>query len=78
MIVLIIPVIYRLIIIRSIGGEDFHWDFLISSGAHIPIMDSIIIIMDIMADITADITAGIMAGIMGVTPPIIDQGLADL
>ncbi len=36
-------------------------------------MDSIIIIMDITAGITADITAGIME----VTPPIIDQGLAD-
>ncbi len=33
-------------------------------------MDSMIIIMDIMADITA--------GIIGATPLIIDQGLADL
>ncbi len=33
-------------------------------------MDSMIIIMDITADITA--------GIIGATPPIIDQGLADL
>ena len=65
MIVLIIPVTYRLIIVRSIG-EDFHWDFLISSGAHIPIMDSIIIIMEITVDI------------IGVTPPIIVPGMADL
>lgn len=69
MIVLIIPVTYRLLIVRSIG-EDFHSDFLISSGAHIPLMDTMIIIMDIMAGITADI--------IGTTPPIIDPGLADL
>ena len=69
MIVLIILVMHRLIIVRSIG-EDFLLDLLISSGAHIPIMDYMIIIMDIMADITADI--------IGATPPIIDPGLADL
>ena len=65
MIVLIILVTHRLIIVRSIG-EDFLLDFLISSGVHIPIMDSMIIIMDITA------------GIIGVTPSIGDQGLADL
>jgi len=66
MIALIILVTHRLIIVRSIG-EDFLLDFLISSGAHIPIMD-----------ITAGITVDITAGIMGDTPPIIDQGLANL
>jgi len=66
MIALIILVTHRLIIVRSIG-EDFLLDFLISSGAHIPIMD-----------ITAGITVDITAGIIGATPPIIDQGLAHL
>ncbi len=70
MIALIIPVTHRLIIVRSIG-EDFLLDFLISSGAHIPIMD-------IPAGITVDITVEITAGIIGATPPIIDQGLAHL
>ena len=69
MMVLTIPVTHRLIIVRSIG-EDFLLDFLIFSGAHIPIMDYMILIMDITVDITA--------GIMGDTPPIIDQGLANL
>ncbi len=69
MIALIILVTHRLIIVRSIG-EDFLLDFLISSGAHIPIMDYMILIMDITVDITVDI--------MGGTPPIIDQGLAHL
>ncbi len=64
MIVLIILVTHRLIIVQSIG-EDFLLDFLISSGAHIPLMDSMIIIMDITT------------GIIGVTPSIGDQVLAD-
>lgn len=65
MIVLIILLTCRLIIVRSIG-EDFLLGFLISSGAHIPIMDSMIIIMDITAGITE------------ATPSIIDQGMADM
>ena len=55
----------RLFIVRPIG-EGFIWDFLISSGAHIPIMDSMTIIMDITVDI------------MGITPSIMDQGMAGL
>ena len=70
MITLIILVTHRLIIVRSIG-EDFLLDFLISSGAHIPIME-------ITAGITVDITVDITAGIIGATPPIIVQGLAHL
>jgi hydrogenase/urease accessory protein HupE len=55
---------YRPITMGRFIGEDFLGDFLISSGAHIPIMDSMIIIMDIMA------------GIMVATPFITDRDMA--